>query len=82
LRACSLLQGAGIKAATAHLRDVKGQLADASHHCFWLEAIGVVDPLGGAFMGLGIEKVVAFDPAGLIDQDAQCFAGAIQTVVE
>jgi hypothetical protein len=33
-------------------------------------------------MGLGIEKMAALDPAGLIDQDAQRFAGAIQTIVQ
>jgi hypothetical protein len=33
-------------------------------------------------MRLGIEKVVAFDLARFIDQDAQGFAGAIQTVAQ
>ena len=33
-------------------------------------------------MGLSIEKVVAFDPARLVNQNAQSFSGAIQTVVQ
>ena len=80
LGARPLFQSAGVEAATAHLGDVKGQLADAGHHCFGLEAIGVVGTLGSTFMGLGIEKVVALDPARFIDQDAQRFAGTIETV--
>jgi hypothetical protein len=82
LGARPLLQGAGIEAAAAHLGDIKGQFADAGHHRFGLEAIGVIGALGSAFMGLGMEKVVALDPARFVDQNAQRFAGAIQTVIQ
>ena len=43
------------------------------------ETIRVVDTLGRPFMRLGIEKMVTFDPAGFIDKNTQCFAGAVQT---
>jgi len=33
-------------------------------------------------MGLGIQEMVALNPSGLVDQNAQGFAGAIQTVAQ
>jgi hypothetical protein len=78
LGARALLQRAGVEAATAHLRNVEGQFADAGHDRLGLEAVGVIDAFDGALMRLGIQKVVAFDLARFIDQDAQGFAGAIQ----
>ena len=82
LGARALLQRAGIEAAAAYLRHLEGQFADASHDRLRLEAVGVIDTIDSAFMGLGIEKVVALDLARFIDQNAQGFAGAIQTVCQ
>ncbi|OIP08094.1 MAG: hypothetical protein AUK49_12450 [Betaproteobacteria bacterium CG2_30_68_42] len=63
-----------------HLGHVESQFTDAGHDGLGLVAIGVVDSLGSAFMRSGIEKVVTFDLARFIDQDAQGFASTVQSV--
>ncbi|GAB4436982.1 MAG: hypothetical protein OHK0026_02180 [Rhodocyclaceae bacterium] len=80
LGARALLQGARVEAAAAHLRYVEGLFAQAGHDGLWLEAVGIVGALRRAFMRSGIEKVGALDLAGLVDQDAQRLAGAVQAV--
>jgi hypothetical protein len=75
-----LLQGGRIEPAAAHLGNVEGLFAQAGHDGLGLEAIGVIDAFGRAFMRLGVEKVGALDLARFIDQDAQRLAGAVQPV--
>lgn len=50
---------------------MKVSVTDARHRCLWLEAIDIIDALGGPFIALGIEKVVRLEPTGLVEQDAQ-----------
>ena len=61
--------GTGLEVGAADLGDVMGQFADAGNPRFWLVAIGAV----GAIVGLGVEEVVALDPAGFVDQDVRAF---------
>ncbi len=80
LGACALLPRGRVEAAAAHLGDVEGLFAEAGHDGLGLEAIGVVEAIFGLFLWLGVEKVGALDRARFVDQEAQCFAGAIQAV--
>lgn len=64
-------QDAGIEAPAAYLRHLEAQFADARDHLFQLEALGVIGAPGGTFMGLGIQKLAAIDPARLVDPDTE-----------
>jgi hypothetical protein len=53
------------------LRDAQIELADAGSQAFGFEAVGIVAPLCGAFIGFGVEKVLPFKAHGGIQENAK-----------
>jgi hypothetical protein len=56
----------------------KGEFAHAREHGLGLEAVGMVAPVGRAFMRLGAKRLVAFDLGRFVDQNPPRLAGAVQ----
>jgi len=78
LGADAFLQGAGIKVRFApDLRHAKGDGTNAAGERFRFVAVGVTFAVIGAFVGLGLEDLMAFDAHGFVDEDAEAFGEAV-----
>ena len=78
LGADAFFQGAGIEAGFApDLRDAEGDGADAAGEGFGFVAVGVALAGVGAFVGLGLEDLMAFDAHRFVDEDAETFGEAV-----
>ncbi len=72
----------GVKPSIPHLGHLKGDFAHAGEHGLGLVAIRLVATLGALLVGHVLHMLGAFDARGFIDQNAQGFAGAEQTIGE
>jgi hypothetical protein len=74
----AFFQGAGIEVGVApDLRDAEGDGADAAGEGLGFVAVGVTLACVGAFVGLGLEDLMAFDAHGFVDEDADPFGEAV-----
>ena len=79
----AFFQSAGIKVhVTAHLGHGEADVAHAGGDGLAFEAIGIALPFFRAFVRLGLECMAAFDFHGLINDQADGFADAVQAVIE
>lgn len=79
-RAAVALQRAGVKTTRAHLRHLKGDLAQAGEHRFGFVTIGVVHALGRSFVRCGLQVLGTLNAGGFVDQNSQGFASALKAV--
>jgi len=82
VRAGTFFESRGIKLTGTHLRHLEGHFTQPGKHGLGLETIGVIAPGCGAFVRPGTEKLGSLDLGRFIDEDAQCFARAIQPVLK
>jgi hypothetical protein len=80
--AAAPLQCTGIEASRAHLRHLKGELAQAGQNCLGFVAIGVVQTLGRTLIRCRLKVLGALDAGRFVDEDAQGFASAVKAVGE
>ena len=82
LGADAFFQGAGIELRVAtDLRHAEGDGADAAGEGLGFVAVGVALSGLGAFVGLGLEDLMAFDAHGFIDEEADAFGEAGVTLL-
>jgi hypothetical protein len=78
LGAEAFFQGAGIEVGFApDLRHAEGDGADAAGESLGFIAVGVTFAGVGAFVGLSLEDVLAFDAHGFVDEEAESFGEAV-----
>ena len=70
----------GVKTTSPHLGHLEGDFSQAREHGLGLVAINLIQALGAALVGHGPQVLGALDARGFVDQDAQGFARAIQTI--
>ena len=78
----ALFQGGRIEITGTHLGHLKGQFAHAGEHGLGLEAVGVVTASGRALVGRSAKELGALKFGRLIDEDAQRFTSAIESILE
>lgn len=77
LGADALFQSAGIELGFAtNLRHAEGDGTDAAGEGLGFVAVGVTLASVGAFVGLGLENLMAFDAHGFVDEQADAFGEA------
>lgn len=78
LGADAFFQGAGIEIRFApDLRHAESDGTNAAGEGFRFVAVGVTFAGVGAFVGLSLEHLMAFDAHGFVDQEAQAFGEAV-----
>jgi hypothetical protein len=71
-------EGGGVEVGfAADLRDAEGDGTDAAGEGFGFIAVGVTFAGFGAFVGVGLEDVMAFEAHGFVDEEAQAFGEAV-----